>query len=173
MECERSRVPAPSLGYEGGASALEFRGVGPDLEGALARFFEALRANGDERTFHPHPMTREEARRLCHYRGKDLYYVATDGASVLGYGMLRGWDEGYAVPSLGIAIAPGCRGLGLARSIMVFLHAAARLRGARAVRLKVYEANTPARKLYESLGYRYEQLPEGELLGFLDLGRRV
>src|SRR5205823_2006359 len=110
----RSGEPAPLLGHEAGASALEFRGVGPALEGGLAAFFEALRANGDERTFHPHPLTRDEARRRCHYRGKDLYYVATDGARVLGYGMLRGWDEGYAVPSLGIAIAPGCRGVGLA-----------------------------------------------------------
>jgi [ribosomal protein S18]-alanine N-acetyltransferase len=169
------RVPAsPAPGDPqpcGGRTGLEFRGLGPDLEEFLGAFFESLRDDEGSRYFHPHPMTREEARRLCAYRGRDLYYAATQGDRVLGYGMLRGWDEGYTTPSLGIAVAAAARGTGLARSFMAFLHAAARLRGARDVRLKVYEANTPARRLYAGLGYRYEPLPGGELLGRLELGR--
>lgn len=171
MDGHRSGETTPLPRPDVGRSTLEFRGLGPDLEEGLAAFFEALRSHGDEEVFHPHPLTPEEARHRCHYRGQDLYYAATDGGRVLGYGLLRGWDEGYAVPSLGIAVAPGCRGLGLARSFMAFLHAAARMRGARSIRLKVYAANTPARNLYQSLGYRYEPLPEGELLGLLEWGR--
>jgi len=44
--------------------------------------------------------------------------------------MLRGWDEGYETPSLGIAVHPDARGLGLARTFMGFLHAAASFQGA-------------------------------------------
>jgi ribosomal protein S18 acetylase RimI-like enzyme len=157
--------------HEDEVAPLEFRAVGPGLEEPLIAFFEALRSGGDEAFFHPHPLDGDEARRRCGYRGRDLYYAATRGGLVLGYAMLRGWDEGYEVPSLGIAVAPSVRGTGLARSFMAFLHAAARLRGAQAVRLKVYEANIPARRLYASLGYRYEPLPGGELLGRLELGR--
>ena len=131
MDDRRSGEAAPQSRHGARVPSLEFRGLVPELEEGLAACFEALRSNGDEGFFHPHPLTRDEARRLCRYRGQDLYYVATAGARVLGYGMLRGWDQGYAVPSLGIAIAPGCRGLGLARSFMAFLHAAARLAGPR------------------------------------------
>ncbi len=72
-----------------------------------------LAARGDGRWFHPHPLTAVEAARPCAYDGRDLYYAAVTGDAVVAYGLLRGWDEGYAVPSLGIAVHPAARGLGL------------------------------------------------------------
>jgi ribosomal protein S18 acetylase RimI-like enzyme len=69
---------------------------------------------------------------------------------------------------LGIAVHPDARGLGLARMFMQFLHAAARQYGAARVRLKVYPANSAARRLYESLGYRFESTPDDQLLGIFD-----
>ena len=150
-------------------SALEFCHVGPAVETRLASFFTALASRGDDRWFHPHPLTGHEAARLCSYRGRDLYYVAAHTDAVLAYGLLRGWDEGYAVPSLGIAVHPNARGIGLARAFMVFLHSAAALNGASRVRLKVYPNNAPARRLYESLGYRLEPAADGQLLGVLQL----
>jgi ribosomal protein S18 acetylase RimI-like enzyme len=153
------------------APGLEFRRVGPGLEGGLAALFAALDGGGDGRWFHPHPLTAAEAARLCAYRGRDLYYAAADQGGVLAYGLLRGWDEGYEVPSLGVAVHPAARGGGLAKAFMLFLHAAAAARGARQVRLKVYPDNTPARRLYEGLGYRLGPAAGGQLLGVLDLRR--
>ena len=150
---------------------LEFVRLAPSLEVGLAAFFEALSARGDGRWFHPHPLTAVEAAPLCAYVGADLYYAAAAGDSVLAYGLLRGWEEGYAVPSLGIAVHPAARGLGLARAFMGFLHSAAALRGAKKVRLKVYPDNAPARRLYERLGYGLEPAADGQLLGVLDLTR--
>jgi ribosomal protein S18 acetylase RimI-like enzyme len=171
MIAERSAPPRPIAEGPDTAEALEFRAIRPDLLEPLADFFETLEKAGDTAFFHPHPMTREDAKRICSLGGKDLYYSAVAGGRVLGYGMLRGWDEGYAVPSLGIAVAAECRGKGLARPFMEFLHASARCRGAPAVRLKVYSANTAAHRLYLGLGYRFEELPGGELLGRLELAR--
>jgi [ribosomal protein S18]-alanine N-acetyltransferase len=151
--------------------ALEFCRVGRPLESRLAAFFDALKACGDDRWFHPHPLTAGEAARLCAYQGRDLYYAAVAGDTVMAYGMLRGWDEGYETPSLGVAVHPDARGLGLARTFMGFLHAAASFQGARRVRLKVYPDNALARRLYESLGYRLEPTADGQLLGILDLKR--
>ena len=152
-----------------GASALEFRRVGPELAAALGAFFAALRASGDERFFHPHPLTAEHALALAAHSGRDLYYAAVVGGRVAAYGMLRGWDAGYAVPSLGIAIHPDARGRGLARPFMHFLHAAARLRGAPRVRLKVYEENARAVDLYRALGYAFGDSEAGEIVGTLAL----
>ena len=149
--------------------ALEFRVLNPDLETSLADFFAVVDASGTARQFHPHPFTADEARKICRYRGKDLYYAVVAGRCVLGYGMLRGWDEGYEVPSLGVAFRPEARGRGLGRAFMTFLHAAAKQAGARRIRLKVYPDNEPAVTLYRSLGYRFEG-PSGEqLVGFFDL----
>lgn len=150
-------------------AVVEFRALDSDLEEGLGNLFDALKANGDEEFFHPHPLTRLEAGRRCSYQGLDLYYAATCSGEVAGYGLLRGWDQGYAVPSLGIAVSPFYRGRGLARPFMVFLHAAARLRGAQSIRLTVYDSNTRAKELYRGLGYTYERLDGTQLIGRLDL----
>jgi ribosomal protein S18 acetylase RimI-like enzyme len=151
-------------------TALEFCALNPALADALGDFFEAIAASEDDSLFHPHPLTRSAALELCHYDGSDLYFAAICNGRVLGYGLLRGWDEGYAIPSLGIALAHDARGTGLARAFMLFLHAATRQRGARLIRLTVYRRNTRAVALYKSLGYRFEPKNESEDIGLLELG---
>jgi ribosomal protein S18 acetylase RimI-like enzyme len=150
-------------------SALEFTRLKPADEVALADFFAALTACGDDRFFHPHPFTAPEAARVCRLEGRDLYVCASQGGRILAYGMLRGWDEGYAVPSLGVALHPDARGTGLARAFMSYLHSAARAQGAARVRLKVYPANYAARRLYESLGYQWQPGTDEQLLGVCEL----
>jgi GNAT superfamily N-acetyltransferase len=151
---------------------LEFRRLGPALEAGLAGLFAGLAAAGDDQFFHPHPFTPAEAARLCRYAGRDLYYAAVAGDRVLAYGMLRGWDEGYAVPSLGIAVHPAARGTGVAAAFMHFLHAAAAARRAPRVRLKVYPGNVKAKKLYDRLGYVFDGESHGQLVGVLHLEAR-
>jgi ribosomal-protein-alanine N-acetyltransferase len=153
----------------GETSPLEFRALLPGLKSELVEFFRAFANSEGSHWFHPHPFTPEEADKLCIYDGKDLYYVALGGREVLAYGMLRGWDEGFAIPSLGIAVHPKVRGIGLGRAFMLFLHTAARLYGAKQIRLKVYPENIAAVKLYELLGYRYGEKLEDQLVGYLDL----
>lgn len=148
---------------------LECVPLGPRWQGPLAEFFRALVEAGDEQEFHPHPLTQSEAERLCRYNGRDLYYVLADGPRVLAYGMLRGWDEGYDVPSLGIAVHPHERGRGIGRTLMEFLHAAARQRGSPRVRLKVYPRNQAAVRLYRRLGYAFRGEEQGQLVGYLEL----
>jgi ribosomal protein S18 acetylase RimI-like enzyme len=114
-------------------------------------------------------MTTEQAVSLCSYAGKDLYYVACAGTTVLAYGMLRGWDEGYEIPSLGIAVHPQARGTGVARAFMAFLHLAAKLRGATKVRLTVYAENIRAVEIYRRLGYILEHKNEREYVGTIAL----
>jgi ribosomal protein S18 acetylase RimI-like enzyme len=86
--------------------------------------------------------------------------------------MLRGWDEGYQIPSLGLAIHPSVRGQGLGKMLMGFLHLQAFRRGAEKVRLRVNSTNDKALKLYKGLGYVFEEDPHQVdlLVGFKDLG---
>src|SRR6185503_6378785 len=82
-----------------------------------------------------------------------------------------GWDEGFEVPSLGIALHPQARGNGLGRRFMLFLHQEAQARGARRVRLKVYPDNLGAVHLYDSLGYHFEAREHDQLVGIVSLAR--
>lgn len=162
-----SRVGRPPM-----KSALEFSLLRPGLASGLASLFAELVADGDNRWFHPHPFTDEESHRLCAYTGRDLYYAAHDGSYISGYGMLRGWDAGFAVPSLGIIIRRQARGLGLGRAFMSFLHAAARNRGAGRIRLTVYRENLAAVALYRGLGYQFEDVRGDQQVGYFDLSNR-
>ena len=135
----------------------------------LALLFDRLRQAGVEDFFHPHPLTAEEAEARSKYSGRDFYCVMIQDGQVIGYGMLRGWDEGYAIPSLGIALDPALTGRGYGRLLMNFLHDTAGKRGADKVRLKVNRRNQAAIQLYRSLGYVLEDQPDGQLIGFLEL----
>jgi ribosomal-protein-alanine N-acetyltransferase len=151
-------------------AGLEIRRLATDWKPSLLVFFRALEAVDDAGFFQPHPFTDEAVEQILHSTHTDLYYVLVEGQEVLGYGMLRGWDEGYDVPSLGIAIHPRVRGTGLGRLLMHFLEAAAKCQGAQRVRLRVKLQNAAAARLYESLGYQFRAEEDGEYrVGFLEL----
>jgi len=160
--------------------ALKFRSARPTDATGLGEVFAALATAGDDRLFHPHPLTQVAASDICRAmsqhgdRPADEYHVAIDHDGhaepcIVAYGILRGWSEGFAIPSLGIAVHPDHRGCGIARKVMEHLHAVAAARGADTVRLKVYIHNTAAIHLYESLGYDLRPHSETELLGLLSL----
>jgi [ribosomal protein S18]-alanine N-acetyltransferase len=141
-----------------------FEQIGLEHREDLNVFFAALADAGDERYFHPHPLTEEAAERITTYTGADFYGIGIVNHAIVAYGMLRGWDEGFAVPNLGIALHPAARGTGLAEQMMVFLHTVARDRGASRVRLRVYPGNERAIALYRRLGYVFEGQSSGQLL---------
>ena len=116
--------------------------------------------------FRPHPMTAEEAVKMANYAGQDHYAGVWVGDCLRGYGCLRGWDEGYEIPSLGIYMLPEARGTGLAQAMMAHLHEVAQNAGAPKVRLRVKASNERAWRLYEKFDYEFPGTFErGELVG--------
>jgi ribosomal protein S18 acetylase RimI-like enzyme len=150
---------------------MEIHLLRPGHAVALGRFFEELKEHGVDKVFHPHPLTADAALELANHRGKDLYFVLLDGEDVIGYALLRGWDAGYDVPSLGIAIHPDMEGQGLARLLMHFLRHVAVRRGAKKILLRVHRTNKRAIGLYRSLGYTLTDDDDQRYqLGILNLG---
>lgn len=149
---------------------IEIRILSRELSPALTVFFEHLAADPASARFHPHPFTPQEAAKRCEYEGRDIYCVLLKDGAVAAYGMLRGWDEGYAIPSLGIAVDRTYRGCGFGELMMHYLHAAARDRGAEKILLKVHPDNTRAAALYRKLGYQFQsEMVHEQLVGFLTL----
>ncbi len=145
--------------------------MGPEWVIPLKDFLDDIERNGDARFFSPHASDDAALRGRAAHTGQDLYLLLVDMQRVLGYGLLRGWDEGYPIPSLGIALHPSVRGTGFATALMTFLHAEARHRAAGKVRLRVHTENSRAISLYTRLGYVLT--PETDrseyLVGFKDL----
>lgn len=137
----------------------------------LSSLFARISADPATSKFHPHPFTAEVAEYICGATGLDRYVALSVNENLRAYGMLRGWDAGFSIPSLGIYVEPELRGTGAARHLMQHLHLIARLSGADQIRLKVYRDNVAAYRLYKSLGYRFLYDVEGDaqLVGLCDL----
>jgi ribosomal protein S18 acetylase RimI-like enzyme len=119
----------------------------------LARFFERNDTDAVRRQFHPFPLTADTARTLACGAGSDAYFAGEDGGEVVAFAMLRGWDEGFETPSFGVLVDAARSRESLGRRMLEHALTHARARGCRGVRLSVYESNTAARKLYESMGF--------------------
>lgn len=139
---------------------------------ALGDFFEVLAADSEtQHYFHPHPMTREAAADICRRatQGRDLYFVARDEGRVVGYAMLRGWDEGYEVPSFGVCVHPQVRNLGIGKQLLQHSIEACHTRNSPRLRLTVYKTNVRAVHVYQKVGFTFTDKNEQELIGLLEL----
>jgi ribosomal protein S18 acetylase RimI-like enzyme len=99
----------------------------------------------------------------------DIHVLGRAKGEVVAFGMLRGWHEGYDVPSLGIAVRRDREGRGYGRAMMAALERLARERGAGRIRLRVHQENVRARALYDACGYLEAGLERGETLMLLEL----
>ena len=119
----------------------------------LACFFERNNVPAITEYFHPFPLNSQTAREIACTTHLDRYYIADWNGQIAGFGMLRGWDEGYQIPSLGLFVAKKQQGIGLGKQIVEFCLREAKKLGCRSVRLSVYESNVSAVSLYRSLGF--------------------
>jgi ribosomal-protein-alanine N-acetyltransferase len=132
---------------------VRFERVQPRHARALAALFERNDEPAMTQGFDPFALVASEARRIAADRGRDRYYVAFHREKIVAMSMLRGFDEGFEIPSFGIFVDRQWQGRGVGRGLTEWTLAAARQMGCRTVRLSVYADNRAALALYESLGF--------------------
>ncbi len=115
--------------------------------------FEENNVDEITRYFHPFPLSRESAYAIAWTSHKDRYYVVSVSSRVRGLCMLRGWDEGYSIPSYGVLLDRRIQGYGLGRSVTKFAISEAKRLGCERLRLSVHASHLAARRLYEVLGF--------------------
>ena len=150
-------------------SHLKIYRTSPKLENEIAVFFNCLVSKDHNDFFEPHPLTSQYASVIANYRGKDIYAFIIFCKKIIGYGMLRGWDDGYGIPSLGISVHPDFRGLGIGLKMMHYLHSTAIGKGCSHIRLRVKKNNYRAIKFYTNLGYELNEDSEEYLIGQMQL----
>jgi len=133
----------------------------------IDEFFK--RNEKDYEFFHPHKFSYFSLLNEVLQHDKDYYVFLMDNDNVVGYGLLRGWQEGYEIPSLGIMIDVDFRGKGFSSQMMQHLHEIAKTKGSDKIRLTVYKENKTAICLYNKLGYEFSDKNENELVGIKNL----
>lgn len=119
----------------------------------LSRLFRENNHDSITRNFHPFPLTTGSARLLTTQIHQDLYFGAFLDELIIGFGMLRGWDEGFDVPSLGILVDHFHQRRGIGRLLTNYAISLAESKNCKKIRLSVYEDNLPAIALYSSIGF--------------------
>ncbi len=120
----------------------------------LARFFRDNNRPEITKHFHPFPLNAQTAYNIVHTSHLDRYYIAICNSRIVGLCMLRGWDEGFDIPSFGVLVDYRYHGVGIGRQLTEFAISEARKLNCSAIRLSVYESNERAKRLYETLGFR-------------------
>lgn len=72
---------------------------------------------------------------------------------LIGFFMLRGFDEGYQIPSYGVFISEKYSSVGLARLSVMHAIAFCKLNRINKLMLKVHPSNTAALNLYRDVGF--------------------
>lgn len=156
-----------------GAPVIEIRVLTRDDVARVSAFFSAVSGDPDvARFFDPHPLDAQNAARVTDpdATAPDVYFGAFEGAEMVGYGMLRGWSEGYEVPAFGVCVRPDQRGKRIGGMLLDWAIARAEERGAPSIMLKVSAENFSARKLYESRGFAFDgETMNSQLVGRLSL----
>jgi ribosomal protein S18 acetylase RimI-like enzyme len=138
-------------------------------EAALAAFFEENNRPEVTDHFHPFPLDAANAHRICAEPRRDRYFAAWDYDAIAGLAMLRGWDEGYDVPSFGIVVDHRRHGKGYGKALTQYALTLARELGCARVRLTVHADNPRAVTLYERTGFKTaETLADGRLVMFAE-----
>lgn len=132
---------------------IRIRIVWPSDCEVIARLFQNNNVDEVTRYFHPYPLTRESAYVIACTAHQDRYYVIFCDDQMSGICMLRGWDEGYSVPSYGVLLDRRIWGQGIGRIVTQFAISEAEKLGCERMRLSVYANHAVARHLYESLGF--------------------
>ncbi len=133
----------------------------PTLEPDVSRMFSVIASSEDVKMFHPHAFDSETAVSLCNYPGRDYYALVKCNGVVAGYAMLRGWEEGYTIPTAGLYVFPEWRGKRLASNILSMLEIEAKQRSASMIMAKVYRHNTPSLRSFLRAGYKITKEDQG------------
>ncbi|HEX3052827.1 MAG TPA: N-acetyltransferase [Aggregatilineaceae bacterium] len=146
-------------------TVLTIRQVTSEDADQLALFLEENNRSEITRYFHPFPLTRETALSIAATAHLDRYYVAIQNDQIVGMFMLRGWDEGYSIPSFGVFVDYRCHQKGFGRQLTEFAIEEARRLGCPSIRLSVYASNHRAVHLYESLSFEEVEREQVMLAG--------
>ncbi len=153
----RSALRCGGVSSSGGVAALELRPFAPDDDAQLISWFAdaaQLRRFAGPSLHWPLSSEQLQTVRTTPRLSAFSAVSSADGARVCGHIEVVMMGRASRARLARVVLAPDCRGQGLGRSLVELGMEEARLRGVREVELFVFVDNRPARRVYESLGFR-------------------
>lgn len=139
-------------------SAIAFRRLAAADAPAIAGLLGG-QSSGYLRYFDPFSWSPEELASMLGSAVKDVYWGIESGGRAAGVVMLRGFDEGFERPSLGLVVAEEMSGRGVGQAAVAHALAWCRVNGVREVRLTAADENGSAVRLFRRAGFVADDSP--------------
>ena len=103
--------------------------------------------------FTPFEFSVESLTSILNKAVKDKFFGIFVNNEIAGFYMLRGFDEGYDIPSYGVWISSKYSNKGLSKLTLYHSFSFCKLNNIKTLMLKVHPDNIIAKNLYEALGF--------------------
>ena len=134
--------------------ALSSRPIAPADAGVLAAFFAENDRPAIVERFDPFALTDESASRIALHAGGDRHYLCYRRDRPVGFWMLRGWSEGYAVPAFGLLVDHREHGKGIGAWILRAAVAECRRLDCARMLITTYADNQVIIAMHTAIGFR-------------------
>jgi GNAT superfamily N-acetyltransferase len=131
---------------------INFRELVPGDANELSQFLKKD-SKGYNKYFVPFSFEAGAIENILTNKHDDIYYGVYWGEVLTGFYMLRGFDEGYTIPSYGVYISSRFSNKGLATLTLLHAISTCKLRGIKKLMLKVHKEHTTAFDLYKKFGF--------------------
>lgn len=115
-----------------------------------------LLSNSDsyQQYFRPFSFDEPNLRNILSRAQKDKYWGVWVGQTLGAFFMLRGFDEGFAIPSYGVNVSEEFAGRGISLLTLHYVIAWCAVNHVDAIMLKVHPDNAVAKRQYEKIGFK-------------------
>jgi len=134
-----------------------------ELQSEQASTLSALILNAPKdysKYFVPFSFEEDSINKIISNAVNDKYFGIFINDDLAGFYMLRGFDEGYDIPSYGIWISDKYSGLGLSKLTLQHAISFCKLNGLKKIMLKVHPEHTIAKNIYENFGFKQQGFDE-------------
>ncbi|MGI9068869.1 MAG: GNAT family N-acetyltransferase [Pyrinomonadaceae bacterium] len=156
------------------AEEFEIRPLEPEDAAGLS---EMLRSQPQvyTRFFTPFGFDEESILKILARRGQDVYMGVYWLDQIVGFFMLRGWNEGYETPAFGILIDERFRGYGVEMLSLETAKVICKLRGATRIMFKMHPENISIRAVARKTGFIQTGIEarSGNVVYHLEIKRRA
>ena len=135
------------------------------MEEKIKEFFRVLKS---DKWFQPFRFNEKTISKILTAK-EDIYCFIWDKEKIIGIFMLRGFDEGYEIPSLGMIVHPDYRNRGIGTFGMNALIEICKELKCKKIRLTVDKGNDIAKKMYEKAGFKFKTKNAYKDIGFKTL----
>jgi len=104
--------------------------------------------------FIPFDFSESSVKKILSEKKSDKYFGLFINKELIGFYMLRGFDEGYETPSYGVWISSGYSNKGLSTLTLYHAFSFCKINKIKTLMLKVHPDNSIAKNLYEKVGFK-------------------